>query len=98
MAIEYLVKVIVFILEDHAHWAVVVPLGLDDAGKPPAIYPLHHALLPPLHGVVQHHVPGNIQGGRVLWQAKIVNTLNIGSWCLEIPGNIRRSFNPSVPG
>ena len=65
MAIEYLVKVIVVILEDHAHWAVVVPLGLDNTGKSAAIHPPHKALLPPQQGVVQHHVPGDIQGGWV---------------------------------
>ena len=47
MAIEYLVEVIISVLEYHAHRAVVVPLGIDDAGKPSAIHPPHHALLPP---------------------------------------------------
>ena len=98
MAIEYLVEVIIVVLEDHAHWAVVVPLGLDNAGKPSAIHPPHHALLPPQHGVVQHHVPGDIQGGRVLWQAKIIYTLNIRSWCLKIANDIRTPLSPSVPG
>ena len=82
MTIEYLVEVIISVLEYHAHRAVVVPLGIDDAGNTLAIHPPHHALLPPQNGVVQHHVPGDIQGGRVLWQPEIINTLNIGSWCL----------------
>ena len=57
MSIEYLIELIVVVLVNHAHRAVVVPLVLLQTPEAACGHSFHQALLPPQHGVVQRHVP-----------------------------------------
>ena len=50
MAVQNLMHLIVPIPQYHAHWTGIEHLGLVHAG----------ALLPSQHGVVQHHIPGDV--------------------------------------